>query len=263
MRKAFAGLVVLFAAFCATAHASDATRQRTELRLGVDPTYAPFESKAPSGKLVGLDIDLGNEICRRLKTQCVWVETAFDGIIPALQSRKFDAIMSALSVTKQREMQIAFSSLLYNTPSRLIGKTGSGLTTTPASLKGKRIGVATGSTQEAYAKAYWAPAGIDIVSYTNQDLVNADLLLGRIDGTLTDEIVGNDGFLKLHPGAGFAFLGGDIVDEKTLGKGIAMGLRKDDSGMRQKINAAIAAIMADGTFEKIERQHFAFDIASH
>ena len=259
MRKALAGLVVLFSAFCVDAHASDTT----QLRFGVDPTYAPFESKAPSGKLIGLDIDLGNEICRRLKMQCVWVETGFDGIIPALQGRKFDAIMSALSVTKQRETQIAFSSLLYDTPSKLVGKSGSGLLPTPASLKGKRIGVAAGTTQEAYAKAYWEPAGVDIVSYTNQDLVNADLVLGRIDGTLTDEIVGTNGFLKLPQGAGFAFLGGDIVDEKTLGKGIAIGLRKDDGAMRTKIDGAIASIMKDGTFQKMEHKYFTFDIAPH
>ncbi|PNE56445.1 hypothetical protein A8H39_11675 [Paraburkholderia fungorum] len=106
-----AGLALLFAAFCVHANASDAA----QLRFGVDPTYAPFESRAPSGQLVGFGIDLGNEICRRLNVKCVWVETAFDGIIPALQGRKFEAILSAMSITPQREARVAFSTSLFIT----------------------------------------------------------------------------------------------------------------------------------------------------
>jgi len=97
MKKPLVCLALLLAAL--SVHA----KELTELKFGVDPTYAPFESKAPDGKLVGFEIDLGNEICRRLHAKCVWVETAFDGIIPALQGRKFDAILSAMSVTPKRK----------------------------------------------------------------------------------------------------------------------------------------------------------------
>jgi ABC-type amino acid transport substrate-binding protein len=144
MKTALAGLALLLAAFCADANARDAT----QLRFGVDPTYPPFESKAPSGQLVGFEIDFGNEICRRLNVKCVWVETAFDGIIPALQGRKFDAILSAMSITPQREAQVAFSTPLFNTPSRLIGRRGRDIKPTVDSLLAKRIGVAQGSTRK-------------------------------------------------------------------------------------------------------------------
>ncbi len=258
MKNAIAGLALLLAAFCANANASDAT----QLRFGVDPTYAPFESKAPSGQLVGFEIDLGNEICRRLNVKCVWVETAFDGIIPALQGRKFEAILSAMSITPQREAKVAFSTPLFNTPSRLIGRRGRDLKPTVDSLRGKRVGVAQGSTQEAYAKAYWAPAGIDVVSYANQEQVYSDLRSGRIDVTLTDMIAGNQGFLKTPQGADYAFLGDPVTDAKTLGKGAAIGMRKDDTALREKIDGAIASMVKDGTYKKIEQRYFDFDIAA-
>jgi lysine-arginine-ornithine-binding protein len=256
MKTALAGLALLLAAFCADANARDAT----QLRFGVDPTYPPFESKAPSGQLVGFEIDFGNEICRRLNVKCVWVETAFDGIIPALQGRKFDAILSAMSITPQREAQVAFSTPLFNTPSRLIGRRGRDIKPTVDSLLAKRIGVAQGSTQEAYAKAYWAPAGIEVVSYANQEQVYTDLGSGRIDATLTDVISGSQGFLKTPQGADFAFLGAPVSDDKTLGKGAAIGLRKDDPALRGKIDQAIASMVKDGTYRKIEQRYFDFDI---
>ncbi len=254
MKKTLVCLALLCAAL--SSHA----RELTELRFGVDPTYAPFESKAPDGKLVGFEIDLGNEICRRLHTKCVWVETAFDGIIPALQGRKFDAILSAMSVTPKRETQVAFSTPLFNTPSSLIGRTGAAILPAVDSLKGKNIGVAQGSTQEAYAKAYWAPAGVNVVSYGNQELVYTDLRAGRLDATLTDMISGSEGFLKTPQGKGYGFLGSSVNDPKTLGKGAAIGLRKDDAELRTLINQAIGEMIKDGTYQKIERRYFDFDV---
>ena len=254
MKKTLVCLTLSLAAL--SAHA----KELTELRFGVDPTYAPFESKAPDGKLVGFEIDLGNEICRRLHAKCVWVETAFDGIIPALQGRKFDAILSAMSVTPKRETQVAFSTMLFNTPSSLIGPRGSTLEPTVASLKGKSIGVAQGSTQEAYAKAYWAPAGINVVSYANQELVYTDLRSGRLDATLTDMISGSNGFLKTPQGRDYAFLGAPVKDAKTLGTGAAIGLRKNDAELRTMIDQAIGDMIKDGTYQKIERRYFDFDV---
>ncbi|WP_213763848.1 ABC transporter substrate-binding protein [Caballeronia sp. dw_19] len=256
MKRVFAGLVIWMTAFCA--HANNAG----ELRFGVDPTYPPFESKASSGQLAGFDIDLGNEICQRLNVKCIWIETAFDGIIPALQGRKFDAILSAMSITPKREEQIAFSTSVYSTPSGLIGKQGSTIRPTIQSLKGKSIGVNQGGTQEAYAKAYWAPAGVNVVSYADQQEVYVDLRSGRIDATLTDMISGSQ-FLKTPQGKELAFLGDPITDPKTLGNGVGIGLRKDEPALREKINQAIAGIIKDGTYQKIEHRYFDFDILNH
>ncbi|MEM5423746.1 MULTISPECIES: ABC transporter substrate-binding protein [Paraburkholderia] len=233
----------------------------TTVRFGVDASYPPFESKSTDGKLVGFDIDVGNEICKRINAKCVWVESEFDGMIPALKAKKFDAVLSSMSMTPQREAQIAFSSKVFHTPSRLVAKKGSSLQPTADSLKGKTVGVEQGTTQEAYAKANWAPNGVKIVPYQDQDQVYADLLSGRLDAALQDAVQADLSFLKTPRGAGFAFTNGELSDPSgILGNGAAIGLRKDDADLKAKIDKALADMLKDGTYKKIESRYFAFDV---
>ena len=231
-----------------------------EVRFGVDASYAPFESKAANGQLVGFDIDLGNEICKRLKAKCVWVENDFDGMIPALKAKKFDGVLSSMSMTEARMKEISFSSKLFNTPTRMVAKSGSGLLPTPASLKGKRVGVEQGTIQEAYAKKHWAPAGVEVVPYQNQTQVLSDLTAGRLDASLQDAVQADEGFLKKPEGKGFAFAGKELVDPQTLGEGAAIGLRKEDKELKADIDKAIAGMLKDGTYKKIEKKYFNFDV---
>ncbi len=231
-----------------------------EVRFGVDASYAPFESKAPNGQLVGFDIDLGTEICARMKAECVWVENDFDGMIPALKAKKFDGVLSSMSINEARLKEINFSAKLFNTPTRMVAKAGSGLQPTAASLKGKRVGVEQGTIQEAYAKAHWAPGGVEVVPYQNQSLVLADLASGRLDASLQDAIQADEGFLKKPEGKGFAFAGGNLNDPKTLGTGAGIGLRKEDTDLKAAIDKAIAGMLKDGTYKKIQKKYFTFDV---
>ena len=152
-------LKVWLALACAFASAS-AWADATTLRFGLEAQYPPFESKAASGELQGFDIDIGNAVCAAAHLTCTWVETSFDGLIPALQGRKFDAINSAMNATGKRRQAIDFTTVIYRVPTQLIAKSDSGLAATPESLKGKRVGVLQASIQEAYAKAHWEPAGV-------------------------------------------------------------------------------------------------------
>lgn len=232
----------------------------TVIRFGVNPSYAPFESKASSGKLVGLDIDLGNAICAQLKVKCVWVENAWDGIIPALKAKKFDAILSSMSVTEKRLAQIDFSDKIYRSPSRLVAKKGAGILPTAEGLNGKRVGVEQGSTQETYAKTYWEPKGVTVIAYQNQDLVYQDLLAGRLDAALQDSVQAEVGFLKSAEGRDYVFAGPALHDTKTLGVGAAIGLRKEDTELKKILNGALTEIHKNGTFDKIQKKYFSFDI---
>src|SRR5260370_14519155 len=92
------------------------------IRFGVDPIYPPFESKAADGSFVGFDIDLGNALCAKLNAKCVWVENDFDGMIPALQARKIDAVLSDMSVTEKRLQQIDFTAKISYSPTRKVAK---------------------------------------------------------------------------------------------------------------------------------------------
>lgn len=230
------------------------------VRIGVDASYPPFESKAPSGEIVGFDVDLTRALCAKMNVKCVWVEQDLDGIIPALKAKKFDAIVSSLTVTEQRRAQIDFSAKLFDAPARMIAKAGSPLLPTPQSLNGKRVGVEQGSTQEAYAKVWWEPRGVTVVSYQNQDQVYADLATGRLDAALQDELQADAGFLKTPRGKGFAWAGPEVKDPKTIGEGTAVGLRKSDADLKAMFDRAISQVFADGTFAKLEKQYFDFDI---
>ena len=226
------------------------------IRFGVDASYPPFESKDASGKVVGFDVDLGNEICARLKAKCVWIENDFDGMIPALKAKKFDGVLSSMSMTPARAEQIAFSDKLFNTPTRLVTK-GANLQPTAESLKGKSVGVEQGTIQETYAKAYWAPKGVQVAPYQNRDGVPGPDV-GRLDAALQDAVQADIGFLKTPRGELRIRRQGHRRSEDARQRA-GIGLRKDDADLKAKIDHAIADIIKDGTYKKLEK-YFAFDV---
>jgi histidine transport system substrate-binding protein len=209
------------------------------LRIGTDPTYPPFESKNAQGQLVGFDIDLANEICKRIKTKCTYVESDFDALIPSLKAKKIDAIISSLSITEKRQEEIAFSEKLYAANARLVAPKGSKLQPTIESLKGKNIGLLQGTTQ---------------------DLVYQDLNAGRIDAAFQDEVQASEGFLKQPVGKNYAFAGPAVKDDKIFGVGTGMGLRKDDADLKAAIDKAFNDMRKDGTYDKIAKKYFDFNV---
>jgi len=230
------------------------------IRFGVDPSYPPFESKAADGSLVGFDIDLGNALCAKLNAKCVWVENDFDGMIPALQARKIDAVLSDMSVTEKRLQQIDFTDKISYSPTRMVAKAGSNLLPTAESLRGKNIGVEQGTIQETYAKIYFEPHGVNVVSYQNQDQVYADLKSGRLDASLQDEAQASVGFLRTPEGEGFGFCGPELQDPKILGSAAAIGLRKVDTDLKNALNNALAELLKDGSYQTIAKKYFDFNI---
>ncbi|WP_437613635.1 histidine ABC transporter substrate-binding protein HisJ [Erwinia sp. V71] len=230
------------------------------LRVGTDPTYAPFESKNAQGQLVGFDIDLANEICKRIETKCTYVESDFDALIPSLKAKKIDIIISSLSITEKRQQEIAFSDKLYAANSRLIGPKGSPIQPTIESLKGKNVGLLQGTTQETYANQNWRPKGVTVTPYANQDLVYQDLTAGRIDVAFQDEVAASEGFLKQPVGKDYAFAGPAVKDDKIFGVGTGIGLRKDETELKAAIDKAFAEMRKDGTYDKLAKKYFDFDV---
>ena len=226
------------------------------LRFGVEAAYPPFESKTATGQLQGFDVDVGNAVCAKMAVKCEWVENAFDGLIPALQARKFNAINSDMTITEQRRQAIDFTDPIYTIPNQMIAKKGSGLQPTPASLKGKHVGVLQGTIQETYAKARWAPAGVDVVPYQTQDQIYADLSSGRLDASFQDAEAASKGFLKKPQGAGFEFAGPAVTDEKLLGAGVGFGIRRGDKALKDALNQALKELKADGTIDRFAAKYF-------
>jgi len=227
-----------------------------QIRFGVEASYAPFEFKSPTGELQGFDIEVGHAVCARLKVNCVWVENDFDGLIPALSARKFDAINSDMTITEQRKKAIDFTEPIYSIPNQLIARKGSGLLPSAASLKGKRVGVLQGTIQESYAKAKWAGEGVDVVPYQTQDQIYADLAAGRLDAAFQDSEAASKGFLKRAQGAAFEFAGPTVTDSQLLGSGVGFGVRKGDAALKAALDEALRALKADGTIERIAAKYF-------
>jgi arginine/ornithine transport system substrate-binding protein len=232
--------------------------QAKDLRVAIDPTYEPFTFKQ-DGKPVGFDVDIANALCEQIKRKCVFVEQGWDSMIPGLMARKYDVIISSMSITEDRLKQIDFTDKYYNTPSRVVTKKDVKYTG-PASLKGKKIGVLKASTQEKYAMGVLKPAGVDVVSYEAQDQVYLDIKAGRLDGTVADHVEVTGGFLSKPEGKDYELKGDELFITKYFGIGAGIGLRKGQDALKGELNAAIKAIRGNGTYRQINDKYFKFDV---
>lgn len=234
------------------------TVQAADLKVAIDPTYEPFTYKTADGKPTGFDVDIANAICAEMKRNCVFVEQVWDSMIPGLQARKYDVVVSSLSITEERKRVIDFSDRYYKTPSAIVVKKGT-VYANPASLKGKRIGVLKGSTQEKWAMGELKPAGVTVVPYEAQDQVYLDIKAGRLDGTVADKVEVHGGFLRKPEGKDYAYVGPDQYEAKYYGDGIGIGMRKGQKDLKDQINKAIKTIRSNGTYNQIAKKYFDFD----
>ena len=234
------------------------TAQAADLKVAIDPTYEPFTYKTADGKPTGFDVDIANAICAEMKRNCVFVEQVWDSMIPGLQARKYDVVVSSLSITEERKRVIDFSDRYYKTPSAIVVKKGTSYAN-PASLKGKRIGVLKGSTQEKWAMGELKPAGVTVVPYEAQDQVYLDIKAGRLDGTVADKVEVHGGFLRKPEGKDYGYVGPDQYETKYYGDGIGIGMRKGQKDLKDQINKAIKTIRSNGTYNQIAKKYFDFD----
>ncbi|QNM98607.1 ABC transporter substrate-binding protein [Chitinimonas koreensis] len=250
---------VLLGAIALAMSVAASAKDWKEVRVAIDATYKPFTYKTPDGKPTGFDVDIANALCAEIKAKCVFVEQAWDGMIPGLNAKKYDAIISSMSITDERKKSVDFTDKYYNTPSRVVVKLDKKVDGTPASLKGLKIGVLKGSTQEKYAKGELESSGVNVVPYEAQDQVYLDIKAGRLDGTVADTVEVYEGFLKTPDGKGYGFVGPVLNQPKYFGIGAGVAIRKSDTDLRDKLNAAIKAIRGNGVYKKINDKYFNFD----
>ena len=246
-----ATLIALSSAFSASAE---------QIKVGFSPeAYPPFYSQDSSGNWGGWEVDIANAICSEAKLDCVLTPIPWDGLIPALKTKKIDAIMNSMSITAERMKEIDFSDKYYNTPTGVAGAKDQTFDASPAGLKGKIIGVQVSTVHAAYAKKHFTEAA-EIKEYQTQDEANQDLAAGRIDATQADSIA-LDAFLQSDQGKACCDLKGYVADDvEVLGPGVGAGLRKEDTAIKERLNAAIKAIRDNGKYDEITRKYFTFDI---
>lgn len=224
-----------------------------KLRIGIEGDYAPFNTVDSKGNLGGFDYDIAQALCAKLKAECSFVKQDWDGMIPALNKRKFDAIVSSMSITEERLKAVDFTERYYTNKLQFIGKKGLPLDVTAEGLKGKTVGA-----QRATISGQWLEKnrpGADVKLYDTQGNAYLDLASGRLTAILADAFVNYD-WLQSDAGKGFEFKGEPVFDGDFIG----IALRKGDDKLRTRLNAAIKEIVADGTYAKINAKYFPFPI---
>lgn len=247
-------LAAAISALCVSAFA-----QGKDLKVAIDATYEPFTFKTTDGKPTGFDVDIANALCEEIKRKCVFVEQAWDGMIPGLLAKKYDVIISSMSITEERKKQVDFTDKYYNTPSKIVLKKDIKFDGIP-SIKGKKIGVLKASTQEKYALGELKGKGVEVVSYDAQDQVYLDIKAGRLDGTVADTMEVEGGFLTKPGGENYQFVGEPLHIPKYFGIGAGVALRKGQAELKGQLNGAIKAIRTNGKYKTINDKYFKFDV---
>jgi len=248
-----------------------------KIRIGTEGAYPPWNSKDESGKLIGFEIELAYTLCRYIGQQCTVVEQDWDGMIPALIMRKFDAIMAGMSITAERQKAINFSQGYADEVASLAVMKGSSLEgldtpaginltkpnadakkalkTLTAALAGKTVCVQTATIHQNFLDS--GDVGkVNVRTYKTQDEVNLDLASGRCDAALAAAVAFNDYAEKSGKPV---VLTGPTFSGGAFGNGVGVGIRKDDTELLKMFNAAINKARKNGDISRIAIKWFGFD----
>ena len=247
------------------------------IKIGTEGAYPPWNSKDAAGNLIGFEVELANELCKIMKHNCTIVEQDWDGMIPALVSRKFDAIMAGMSITDERKKTINFSQGYADEVASLAVMKGSSLEglDTPAginltkpdaaakkalktltsALAGKTVCVQTATIHQNFLDS--GDVGkVNVRTYKTQDEVNLDLASGRCDAALAAAVAFSDYAEKSGKPV---VLTGPTFSGGAFGNGVGVGIRKDDTELLKKFNAAINKARKNGDISRIATKWFGFD----
>jgi len=224
-----------------------------KLKMGIEAAYPPFNNKDASGNVVGFDVDIGRALCAKMKVECDVVTSDWDGIIPALNAKKFDFLISSLSITEERKQAVDFTDPYYSNKLQFIAPKNVDLKTDKASLDGKIIGAQRSTLAGTWIEDELGDS-VTLKLYDTQENAYLDLISGRLDAILADKYV-NYEWLKGKDGQAFEFKGQPVVESDKIG----IAVRKGDE-LREKLNVALKEIVADGTYKKINDKYFPFSI---
>ncbi len=254
--------------------------QRTAITIASEGASPPWDYIDETGALVGFDIDVGKELCTRMKIECTFVAQDWDGIIPGLLVKKYDAIMAGMSITEKRKKSIAFSKPYAVGPNQIVMRRNLGLehgdvtvklnltdmddakkkavSKLRESLTGKTLGVLRSSNSEAVVKELFGDIA-EVRSYDSQENLKLDLVAQRVDGGLGDYFVWRD-FIETPDGKDVGFFGPQLSGG-TWGPGVGIGLRKDDTDLIAAFDTTLEASIKDGSISRIATKWFRMDIA--
>lgn len=243
-------------AIAATASFATMAAAEDTVRMGTEGYYPPFNYFDSAGEIKGFDIDIGNALCDAMEVECEWVTTDWDGIIPALNANKFDTIIASMGITEERAEIVSFSDPYYFNAARFVATKDLGLENAmPADLEGMIVGAQSGTLEVSMLETYFPDTEVSL--YPKLDDALLDLETGRVDLVLAGQFVVGD-WLAGEDGDCCEFVGEAFMADGMSGTGIAV--RQDDDALREGLNAALAQITEDGTYDEIRARYFDFDI---
>ncbi|AGF74436.1 amino acid ABC transporter, periplasmic amino acid-binding protein [Bartonella australis AUST/NH1] len=226
------------------------------LKIASEGSYPPFSYIDSNNKLRGFDIDISYALCEKMKVECTVSIQDFDGIIPGLLAKKYDAVVASLTPTRERLQKIDFTDSYYNTTSAVVILKDSEIKKISAeAFKGKNLGVQSNTIQAMYAEDNYASKGVTVKLYPTTIDVNRDLLSRRLDAVVLDKLQALN-WLE-NDGKDCCLLLGDLEEAKTP---VAIGIRKNNDDLKEKFNKAIKEIRADGTYDEIMKKYFKINI---
>lgn len=236
-----------------------AAAEPLHLRVASEGARPPFNYLDANNQLAGFEIDLTREVCRRIGADCVFVTQDWESLVSGLENRQYNLIASAMEIDEERLRKIDFSKPYAHTPSALVAQRQSPLASAdPKALQGARIGVVADGPQQAYAEDKFKESEIQV--YATLEAAMLDLAEGRVDVVAEDKLAALD-FLRGRKEGRCCRVVADLPqDPDYFGGGFGFGLRKEDAALKQAIDAALDAIVADGTYGTIRSRYFDFDI---
>lgn len=238
--------------------ASQVMAQET-IKIGIEGSYPPFSYISETQTIEGFEPDLAKLFCEKMEQKCEIVQVDFDALIPSLNTKRIDAILASMSITETRKKAINFSDKYYQTPARFVIPVGKHIDITDEGLKGKKIGVQSGTIHEIYMNDKYKRTS-DVRSYRSLDEAMLDLETGRIDLVFADAVPLDIGYLQKDYADKIEFIGPGFFEEEWLGEGVGVGIRKGDTALLQRFNDAIQATRDDGSYKEVEAKYFAYDV---
>ncbi len=249
---------LVVAALVATAATGMAqAKEWKTVRFGIEGAYPPFSWTEADGSLKGFDVDMANALCKEMQVQCKIVPQDWDGIIPSLLARKYDAIIAAMSITEERKKKVDFTGKYALIPNKFIAKKGANLNFD--SLDGVKIGVQRATTHDKYLTDNYG-GKVEIVRYGSFDEAYLDLANGRISAVLGDASALEEGVLNKAGGEAYEFVGPSLTDPKWFGEGFGIAIRKQDKDLTKKIDEAILSLRYKGVYQEIAAKYFNYDV---
>lgn len=228
-----------------------------EVRIGIEGAYPPFSRTEANGDMTGFDVDMANALCVEMKVKCIIVKQDWDGMIPSLLARKFDAIISTMDITPERLKRVDFSDKYQHVPARFATKKGTKLELTAEFMKGKKVGVQRATSMDSYITDNFP--GSDIKRYGTAEEAYLDLKSGRIDYVLADYASLLDGLIKKEDGKNYELVGPGLTDPRWFGIGAGVALRKGDADLKALFNQGIKDLRTSGKYKAINDKYFDFD----